>query len=114
MRISDWSSDVCSADLRRGGVGVRKQRTGTIHAPNLMAIRRRTTRRLRAGIDWVRRRAHIDPRAYPRIPFLRRGARVVDLDGLENRCSFKGTVGSNPTLSEIGSRSSWEDVCQSV
>jgi hypothetical protein len=24
---------------------------------------------------------------------------VVDRDGLENRCTFTGTVGSNPTLS---------------
>jgi hypothetical protein len=24
---------------------------------------------------------------------------VVDWDGLENRCAFTGTVGSNPTLS---------------
>src|SRR3546814_19891790 len=38
---------------RRVGVGVRKQRTGTIHAPHLMAIRRRTTRRVRAGIEAV-------------------------------------------------------------
>ncbi len=30
---------------------------------------------------------------------LRRGARVVDRGGLENRCAFAGTVGSNPTLS---------------
>ena len=30
---------------------------------------------------------------------LRRGARVVDWDGLENRCALAGTVGSNPTLS---------------
>ena len=29
----------------------------------------------------------------------RRGARVVDRAGLENRCARKGTVGSNPTLS---------------
>jgi hypothetical protein len=28
-----------------------------------------------------------------------RGARVVEWDGLENRCTRKGTVGSNPTLS---------------
>ena len=31
----------------------------------------------------------------------RRGARVVDWDGLENRCALAGTVGSNPTLSAI-------------
>ena len=31
----------------------------------------------------------------------RRGARVVDWDGLENRCACKRTVGSNPTLSAI-------------
>ena len=34
---------------------------------------------------------------YPRVP--RRGARVVDRDGLENRCTFTGTVSSNLTLS---------------
>src|SRR3546814_19992261 len=92
-------------DLREGSVavGVRKQLTGTVHAPYLMAIRWRATRRWGAGIDWVRHRAHIDPRAYPRIPFLRRGARVVDWYGLENRCAFTGTVGSNPTLSAIKS-----------
>ena len=32
---------------------------------------------------------------------MRRGARVVDRGGLENRCTCKGTVGSNPTLSAI-------------
>ena len=29
----------------------------------------------------------------------RRGARVVEWAGFENRCAFTGTVGSNPTLS---------------
>ncbi len=28
-----------------------------------------------------------------------RGARVAESGGLENRCTFTGTVGSNPTLS---------------
>jgi hypothetical protein len=28
-----------------------------------------------------------------------RGARVAEWDGLENRCGFRVTVGSNPTLS---------------
>ena len=32
---------------------------------------------------------------------LRRGAGVVERDGLENRCAFTGTVGSNTTLSAI-------------
>ena len=32
---------------------------------------------------------------------LRRGARVVELDSLENCCALTGTVGSNPTLSAI-------------
>ena len=31
----------------------------------------------------------------------RRGARVVEWDGLENRCTGNRTVGSNPTLSAI-------------
>ena len=30
---------------------------------------------------------------------MRRGAGAVDRDGLENRCTFTRTVGSNPTLS---------------
>jgi hypothetical protein len=30
---------------------------------------------------------------------MRRGARAVESGGLENRCTRKGTVGSNPTLS---------------
>ena len=30
---------------------------------------------------------------------MRRGARVAESGGLENRCTFTGTVGSNPTLS---------------
>ena len=30
---------------------------------------------------------------------MRRGARVVDRGGLENRCARERTVGSNPTLS---------------
>ena len=34
-------------------------------------------------------------------PPVRRGARVADRGGLENRCTFAGTVGSNPTLSAI-------------
>ena len=32
---------------------------------------------------------------------MRRGAGVVERGGLENRCTRKGTVGSNPTLSAI-------------
>ena len=32
---------------------------------------------------------------------MRRGARVAESGGLENRCTRKGTVGSNPTLSAI-------------
>ncbi len=31
--------------------------------------------------------------------FERRGARVVEWAGFENRCALTGTVGSNPTLS---------------
>ena len=30
---------------------------------------------------------------------MRRGARVAESGGLENRCILTGTVGSNPTLS---------------
>jgi hypothetical protein len=33
---------------------------------------------------------------------MRRGARVAESGGLENRCALTGTVGSNPTLSVSG------------
>src|SRR5437870_11515320 len=36
---------------------------------------------------------------------MRRGARAVESGGLENRCTRKGTVGSNPTLSARERRS---------
>src|SRR5262245_45468402 len=38
-------------------------------------------------------------RALPGSELMRRGARVAESGGLENRCTFTGTVGSNPTLS---------------
>ena len=38
---------------------------------------------------------------FPFAFYLRRGARVVELDSLENCCALTGTVGSNPTLSAI-------------
>ena len=38
----------------------------------------------------------------------RRGARVVEWGGLENRCTLAGTVGSNPTLSAIHQGPPWE------
>jgi hypothetical protein len=37
---------------------------------------------------------------------LRRGARVADRGGLENRCACERTVGSNPTLSARVSKAS--------
>ena len=56
---------------------------------------------LRAGIGSVKVRAVFDPRPWfaPSAGPSRRGARVVDRGGLENRCACKRTVGSNPTLS---------------
>ena len=33
------------------------------------------------------------------LKMIRRGARAAEWGGLENRCTFIGTVGSNPTLS---------------
>ena len=44
-------------------------------------------------------------RSRPRVNARRRGAGVVDRDGLENRYTFTGIVGSNPTPS---ANLSWE------
>src|SRR3546814_4118086 len=33
MRISDWSSDVCSSDLRHGAVGERTKRAAAVEVP---------------------------------------------------------------------------------
>ena len=48
-----------------------------------------------------KRRTDLDPAFLPGVEeiFKRRGARVVEWAGFENRCAFTGTVGSNPTLS---------------
>ena len=48
-----------------------------------------------------KRRTDLDPAFLPSVEeiFKRRGARVVEWAGFENRCAFTGTVGSNPTLS---------------
>ena len=43
------------------------------------------------------------PRAHRKVGQRRRGARVVDRGGLENRCTCKGTEGSNPSLSASAS-----------
>src|SRR3546814_9707424 len=55
MRISDWSSDVCSSDLTRGG---DRARTGAQYpAPPRTARRRRS--RSRAGEAIRPQRAHV-------------------------------------------------------
>jgi|GEM_PF-5476049 hypothetical protein len=39
--------------------------------------------------------------SFPTMKMVRRDAGVVERGGLENRCAFIGTVGSNPTPSAI-------------
>ena len=48
-----------------------------------------------------KRRTDLDPTFLQGVELTiqRRGARVVEWAGFENRCAFTGTVGSNPTLS---------------
>ena len=40
---------------------------------------------------------------------LRRGARADEWDCLENSCTLRGTVGSNPTLSDDNNPANWWD-----
>ena len=57
-------------------------------------------RGLRAVISDLRKPPFMSRFRAPRaIAQPRRGAGVVERGGLENRCTFTGTVGSNPTLS---------------
>src|SRR3546814_6906073 len=40
MRISDWSSDVCSSDLQRRGLGIHCRKPGQIRPKAAMSPRR--------------------------------------------------------------------------
>ena len=88
---------------RRGRRAVDQCMAGcSWHVANLIDVARCTSRRLRIPNNRVRGAAFDRPvRSSAGRKPLRRGARVVDWDGLENRCAFTGTVGSNPTLSAI-------------
>src|SRR3546814_5147536 len=80
MRISDWSSDVCSSDLRavpapaRAGAG-RRQRPGPCHR----ALRRRTPRWPRLGAVRARRRQHLFRRTAGRAGFREPGMSQKDI-----------------------------------
>src|SRR3546814_10337055 len=48
MRISDWSSDVCSSDLEQRGAGAAVARFGRVARPPVIADSRHPRRRARA------------------------------------------------------------------
>ena len=92
----------CNSGAGNGGA----RRRWSAHFINLVAFGARARRRLSLRFDCASPPRSVDTgggfvhQANPVSP-QRRGARVVDWDGLENRCAFTGTVGSNPTLSAI-------------
>src|SRR3546814_13135338 len=61
MRISDWSSDVCSSDLRRAAFGLRRRDGGIVQAPS----RHRTLGRLHGGRGVERRGEEASFQALP-------------------------------------------------
>src|SRR3546814_19130790 len=69
MRISDWSSDVCSSDLtRRTTFGLTVDRSGelVIHAPESSNLRE-LTRWTRSKLLWVHRKLLNKAEVAPRV-----------------------------------------------
>src|SRR3546814_8960504 len=69
MRISDWSSDVCSADLAALDLDVHGRGPVVIGIPEAAAIRRgRAADRPARAVNWRRRRrSHPAGRGFPEI-----------------------------------------------
>src|SRR3546814_8028403 len=82
MRISDWSADVCSADLRRGGIGARS-------ADTFFKVAFRYPREEAAAAQAAAIQA-----AYAQAVALQSGAirSALDLSVLEGRRNLKYTV----------------------
>src|SRR3546814_3576241 len=89
MRISDWSSDVCSSDLREA----RDQAQFRLGKNQLLATGRRVCD------------------ATENLVVFGRGLRFLDADGRRGAAARRGDVAE---LAEIGSASCRERVCQSV
>src|SRR3546814_7960109 len=81
MRISDWSSDVCSSDLAEGGaarnaegnVVHRRQQRAPLALQQAVQQRRRDVEDLREILDFDQRQRHFLP--CDRLPFSHVGAR---------------------------------------
>src|SRR3546814_8123033 len=95
MRISDWSADVCSADLRRGGIGARS-------ADTFFKVAFRYPREEAAAAQAAAIQA-----AYAQAVALQSGAirSALDLSVLEGRRNLKYTVQGSSAIqpSEIRS-----------
>src|SRR3546814_3719266 len=63
MRISDWSSDVCSSDLRRHGADAHARGITAGGRPDVIDTRiKRLGLRMRAGVDFELTNINEDPR----------------------------------------------------
>src|SRR3546814_19679456 len=75
MRISDWSSDVCSSDLAHDPVAFRQRRIGTFRILEVLVL----------GIGKGKRTGEREPRYWLEMP--------VELDALDLRSSEERRVG---------------------
>src|SRR3546814_6615220 len=119
MRISDWSSDVCSSDLRYGrGIGHRGVAAAVPHAadadtaplPRILLV------------ELLRRRAPVAPGRPQRVEAARQArrglqhlagrGRIADADGIE-RAELQ-RIDAELRGEEIGRASCRERVCQYV
>src|SRR3546814_15876657 len=112
MRISDWSSDVCSSDLGCDGGGVAQRLVP--HRRHVRARRRRrlVLRRPPEGRDPPARREHLVLGGRGRDPRPSRRARGRGGGGAERAHRGRGAGGAGP--GQIGRASCRERVCQYV
>src|SRR3546814_15207416 len=101
MRISDWSSDVCSSDLRQTEAAIRLELLDALHQPDIAFADQLADRQAIAAI------AHGDLRDQSQVRGheLRRSFRIL---------MFGIALREHIFLLEIGRASCRERVCQSV
>src|SRR3546814_12688407 len=111
MRISDWSSDVCSSDLRHG-VSLRPL---VLHAERDRAVRRDVEMADRKLVAIVRPARFGDQSALVAVDIGERGphGRKIELGAREIRMGADAAVADGKRM-EIGRASCRERVCQYV
>src|SRR3546814_5913334 len=115
MRISDWSSDVCSSDLQRERIATIGRTMGTEHHAARRLFGREARAEREAAADPLRARHDVGCQAILLMGIEGAGARDAALDFVEDQHQVALVADIAQRLqAEIG-RASWrERVCQYV